>query len=198
MVVQRNEKLNRLQRIIPERLVVDSAWLEERGYSKSLRLKYLASGWLERVVPGVYRRPPAPLREWPGPSPLSRTEDDRSSAVTWEGIVMSLQGLLGHDDMHVGGRTALELHGFTHFLRAKGAPRVHVYSARRLPAWLTKTPQAHWVAHTRSLFANDKGLADSEADHPNQRASFDYGWPKSAWPIRLATPERAKIGRAHV
>ena len=53
MVVQRNEKLNRLQRIIPERLVVDSAWLEERGYSKSLRLKYLASGWLERVVPGV-------------------------------------------------------------------------------------------------------------------------------------------------
>ena len=45
---QKGAKLNQLQRLLPEGLVVDAAWLETRGYSRGLRSRYLASGWLEQ------------------------------------------------------------------------------------------------------------------------------------------------------
>ena len=57
MGVQNQEKLNWLQRFLPEGLVADSAWLEKHGYSRSLRQKYVVHGWLDQVARGVYRRP---------------------------------------------------------------------------------------------------------------------------------------------
>jgi hypothetical protein len=55
--VQHQDKLNWLQRALPEGLVADSVWLEKHGYSRSLRQKYVAHGWLDQMARGVYRRP---------------------------------------------------------------------------------------------------------------------------------------------
>jgi len=38
------QKINQLQRILPEGLLVDSAWLQEKGYSRALIAKYVRSG----------------------------------------------------------------------------------------------------------------------------------------------------------
>jgi hypothetical protein len=53
--MQRHTKLNSLQRTLPDGLVVDAAWLEKHGYSRALRNKYVAHGWLDQVARGVYR-----------------------------------------------------------------------------------------------------------------------------------------------
>ena len=46
-----------LQRSLPEGLLADSAWMEKHGYSRALRKKYVAHGWLDQVSRGLYRRP---------------------------------------------------------------------------------------------------------------------------------------------
>src|SRR5690349_20151600 len=96
MSTRKSKKLNRLQKQLPEGLIVDAAWLTRHGYSTALRHKYVAGGWLIQPAPRVYQRPRGPL--------------------LWQQVVISLQTLLGHD-LLVGGRAALELQGFAHYLR---------------------------------------------------------------------------------
>jgi len=55
MGIQNQDKLNSLQRSLPEGLIVDAAWLERHGYSRALRKKYVTRGWLDQVVPGRHR-----------------------------------------------------------------------------------------------------------------------------------------------
>ena len=102
MGTQNKEKLNWLQRSLPEGLVADATWFEKNGYSGALRKKYVTHGWLDRVAWKVYRRPAAQL-------PPERA----GKGVSWESVVISLQTLL-KSNFVVGGRTALELQGFAH------------------------------------------------------------------------------------
>jgi hypothetical protein len=119
VATQNEQKLNRLIRSIPKAMVVDAAWLTDAGYSTSLRSQYVAAGWLERPARGVYKR--------------------RQGDLTWETVLASLQHLM-HRSLHVGGRSALELHGYGPNL-APGAPTsVVVYSDEPLPSWLGKLP----------------------------------------------------------
>jgi hypothetical protein len=50
---QKGGKINRLQHLFPEGLIVDAAWLERHGYQSPLRAKYVANGWLEQVARSV-------------------------------------------------------------------------------------------------------------------------------------------------
>jgi hypothetical protein len=125
MGTQTASKLNRLQHDLPEGLVVDAAWLERRGYSSALRSKYAARGWLEQVARGVYRRPTAQL-------PDPNKNDGR---LRWQHVVVSLQTVLGQQ-LVVGGRTALELQGFAHYLGAGEMREVHLYGRERPPTWV--------------------------------------------------------------
>ena len=90
-------KLNRLQHELPKGLVVDAAWLSHHGYTSSLRSHYVAAGWLETPARRVYRRP------------------NSHAPLTWENVVVSLQNLL-NSPLVVGGRTALEGQGYSHYL----------------------------------------------------------------------------------
>jgi hypothetical protein len=109
-------KLNALERTLPQGFVVDAAWLQANGYSSSLRSQYVSAGWLEQPARRVYRRPsPAPL--------------------TWQHVVASLQSYLNFD-LVVGGRTALELQGFAHYL-PQIQTEVHLYGPKPPPTWLS-------------------------------------------------------------
>src|SRR5215831_18999154 len=125
---QKHGKLNWLQHNLPEGLVVDAAWLDRHGYSTALRSKYVAHGWLDPVARGVYRRPTAKL-----PAPAEH------ESLRWQHVVISLQALLSCP-VHVGGRTALELEGFAHYLTAAGPREIHVYGLKAPPGWLSKLP----------------------------------------------------------
>ena len=185
MAVQNGTKLNRILHEIPEGLFVDSAWLEERGYSRSLRNQYVHAGWLERPASKLFRRPGEKLR--------------------WEQVVLSLQNLLGVPFI-VGGRTALELQGFAHYLSHE-TREVHLYGRGRPPSWLKEIQVGpRFVTHnSERLFRNDPitfGLTrvgQAVAPHPDLKLSnlFDsvkeMPWGHSVWPITVSTPERAVL-----
>ncbi|MFB6357802.1 MAG: AbiEi antitoxin N-terminal domain-containing protein [Thiohalorhabdaceae bacterium] len=82
-----------LANTLPEGQLVNRSWLKDRGFDRPRVDYYLRTGALEAVARGIYRKPGPPLK--------------------WEHVVYSLQQL-GHD-VHVGGRSALELQGMAHY-----------------------------------------------------------------------------------
>lgn len=178
MAAQLERKLNRLQGELPEGLLVDAQWLEKRGYSSSLRSQYVTAGWLEQPARGVFRRPRGKL--------------------AWEHVVTSLQALLDLP-VSVGGRTALDLQGYAHYL-PQSQRRVHLYSEGPLPGWLGKLPlQVRFIRHNRARFLPRHEMAGSGVTLSDDGATNSVlpgglrvtrggEWQ---WPLVMSTPERA-------
>jgi hypothetical protein len=161
---QNQGKLNWLQLNLPEALLVDAAWLQRQGYSSSLRAKYTSNGWLDQVARGVYRR----------------SYGDKE-VVRWQYAVVSLQMLLGLS-FSVGGRTALELQGFAHYLSVN-TREVHLYGAGKPPGWTSKLK-----LDARLVFHNSARLFP----HTTLRGGLlRQTWGHRDWPLILSSPERA-------
>jgi Transcriptional regulator, AbiEi antitoxin, Type IV TA system/Transcriptional regulator, AbiEi antitoxin N-terminal domain len=185
MAKQMEGKLHRLGRSLPEGLIVDAAWLSKHGYSTSLRSQYVAAGWLQQPARQVYRRPMGSLR--------------------WQQVVISLQTLLEYP-LAVGGRTALELQGYAHYLthETKG---IHLYGPQQPPTWLNKLRvDVRFLYHNdRKLFPNEPALRkfpslswNSTKAQSSTADSSDYGltvqpWGQWDWPLTLSKPERAVL-----
>jgi transcriptional regulator with AbiEi antitoxin domain of type IV toxin-antitoxin system len=182
MITQKGGKLNQLERLLPEGLLVDAAWLERQGYSRALRHQYVSSGWLEQPVRGVYHR--------------------HRTISSWEQIVISLQTLLQYP-VSVGGRSALELQGYAHYLPASPDMRtIHLYTDKKLPGWLTKfSANAEFISHNRSRFLstaeqNEEALVLDNARTNTSTTPLSGGlqilpWGQWNWPLVISSPERA-------
>ena len=184
MGVEKGKKLNQLQRLLPEGLVVNASWLEGHGYSSQLRSRYLSNGWLEQPARGAYRRP--------------------GGKLLWQHVVISLQNLL-ELPLTVGGRTALELHGYSHYVSASGIREVHLYGDNPLPGWTKKLNlDVKLIFHNaKKLFGEEpipRGLSsvrwnlDDQAfigQDPLHGGLTRMMWGQWDWPITLSTPERA-------
>src|SRR5438876_856764 len=124
MSSQNHGKLNWLQHTAPEGLVFDSGWLESNGISRQLRRTYVMHGWLLALGRGIYCRPvPA----------------EALTKVSWQQLVISLN-LLQNLAVAAGGRTALEMHGFSHYLSVSGSREAHFYANEDLPGWVSRVP----------------------------------------------------------
>lgn len=190
MTEENTSSLNRLERELPEGLVVDAAWLEALGIASNLRAYYVKKGWLEMITRSVYRRRPR-------------------GELTWQQVVISLQTVLlkTHAPFFVGGRTALELQGFAHYLALK-TKKIHLYGPQKPPSWLNKLglPQRFAYHNSKTLFRNDPvtrglgSLAWNIADGTGRDLSHGQGgsltvldWGQWDWPLTLSTPERAYL-----
>lgn len=179
MAIHLKGKLNRLGKILPEGLLVDAAWLEREGYSRALRSQYVSAGWLEQAARGVFRR--------------------TRGSVGWEQVVISLQTLLRHP-VSVGGRTALELQGYAHYL-SHVQKAVHLYCDDKLPSWLHKLAlEQRFVTHNRlrlfPLTASPAGGVPLEGASSDAVGLLGEGlriinWGQWNWPLVVSTPERA-------
>jgi hypothetical protein len=187
--IQNQDKLNWLQRSLPDGLVADSAWLEKHGYSRSLRNKYVAHGWLDLVARGVYCRP--------APKPPS---DAGHETLRWQPVVISLQMLLGYP-FTIGGRTALELQGFGHYLSSGRNREIHLYGTGKPPGWVYKLK-----LENRFVFHNAEKLFKSEAGRPSRKKAgsgsgndllqsgyIRQPWGQWEWPLTMSSPERASL-----
>ena len=185
MAVEKRQKLNRLLRELPEGLLVDAAWLEANGCPNSLSRYYVKSGWLDQPTRGVYRRP--------------------AGHLLWQQVVISLQTLLERPIL-VGGRTALELQGFSHYLPVGEQREVHLYGDGKLPGWLFRLPLAtSFVGHNagrlfrnapielphRNLSWNATDDAYQESGPPHGSSYVQQPWGQWGWPLLLSSPERA-------
>ncbi len=173
-------KINQLEKDLPEGLLVDAAWMERKGYYGSLRKKYLAAGWLEKSARGVYRRP--------------------RGILSWEQVVISLQTLLD-TPVSVGGRSALELQGYAHYL-SQSPQIIHLYSDEKLPGWIANLSVSQYLKfHNRARFLPKverpketlclfpEPLDESEPILPGDLRVTRWGQWK--WPLIISTPERA-------
>lgn len=166
MAMQKNGKLNRLERLLPEGLLADAAWMTQQGYSSGLRSQYVASGWLVQPAHGVFRRP--------------------QGDIGWQQAVISLQM---HGDPGtapvLGGKTALALQGYAHYL-PQAEKEIHLYGNKRLPGWLSRLPlKETFVFHKdESLFG--KTTAQDES-------FVSQTWGQWNWPLVMASPERALL-----
>jgi len=186
MTEQRASHLNQLEKNLPEGLLVDAAWLEKQGIASNLRAYYVKSGWLKQPARGVYQRP--------------------YGSLSWPQVVISLQNLL-NVPLVVGGRTALELQGYAHYL-VQETKAVYLYGPQKPPSWLGKLnlPQEFRYRNSKNLFRNDpitSGLGslvwDVEKNTGTDREKLRGGsldqmsWGQWDWPLTLSRPERAYL-----
>jgi hypothetical protein len=184
MAGRNGNHLNRLERDLPEGLLVHSTWLEQHGFSRQLVGHYVSTGWLEQAARSIYRKPRGKL--------------------TWQQAIISLQTIILDDPIIVGGRTALELQGYAHYLQQK-TKTVHLYSKEPLPPWLEKLElEVRFVRHNSlKLFKNEPitfGLDSLQfgikknsgsSNDPLRRGLTYQPWGTWDWPLTLSTPERA-------
>jgi hypothetical protein len=184
MTRQKTSRLNQLERDLPEGQLIDTGWLKGRGYSRQLWNHYVTSGWLEQPVRGVFRRP--------------------RGTLTWQQVVISLQTLL-ECPLVVGGRTALELQGYAHYL-PQDTKEVHLYGPKSPPAWLYKLRlDVRFIYHNDRKLFRRFAVAQAVAKRPKHAHDSDDGktadadlastvvqpWGQWEWPMTVSTPERA-------
>jgi hypothetical protein len=109
--------------------------------------------------------------------------------------------------LFVGGRTALELQGFAHYVRTSGPMAIYLYGPEPPPGWLTKLPlnERFRFRKSQALFKSDpvtKGLTNfawnvrdntgASAD-AFQAGEFRQMWDQGEWPLTVSRPERALL-----
>ncbi len=169
MVEQRGQKLNQLLHDLPEGLIVDSVWLSERGYAGNLRSHYVEKNWLEQLTRSVYQRP-------------------RRGELKWQQVVISLQTILDYSPLVVGGGTALEVLGYSHYVSQK-QNEIHLYGPKQPPAWINKLPlEQKFIYHS-----NKKLFGDNLPTQflTSKELITNKPWGQWEWVITLSSPERA-------
>ena len=166
MGTQTKTKINRLIREWTVGTPSATSSLALSGFSRDLVVKYKNSGWLEPFGRGAYIR--------------------SGDKVDWLGALYTLQTQLNLP-VHAGGKTALELKGYAHYLTAK-QQRVFLYGPRALalPAWFSGERLGVAFVVTRTNFF--------PAAFPEAFTEF----PEKSFRVRISAPELAMLEMLHL
>ena len=159
MNTKNSKKLNQLLTQWQRGAVYTQTYLSRLGYYHDLVKSYRRNGWLDSVGTGAFK--------------LS------GDSVDWFGGLYSLQQQLKLP-VHVGGRTALELKGFSHYGRP-GAEKCFLYapSGTRLPKWFR---QFEWGVDIKFKATNlfPSGMPESFTDHRHKELTVIISAPERA------------------
>jgi hypothetical protein len=136
-------KIQNILKLWPDGAILTQSWLNKNGVSKQLSNYFTKSGWLDKVGVGAYKK--------------------ANNTVSWVGGVFAIQ----HGDyqlVHIGGLTALELMGESHFV-PRGQTRVDLFNGavptpkRSLPKWLTSYfNNVNFSFNRNILFNTEEGI----------------------------------------
>ena len=169
MITMGTESKTKINRLINQWITGTpsaTSYLGDSGFSRDLLVKYKNSGWLEPFGRGAYIR-----------------SGDRVELL---GALYTLQTQLALP-VHVGGKSALELKGYAHYLSAK-QKKVFLYGPRGLilPSWFNEDRfGVKFVVTRTNLFPVDsrEGFTDFK--------DRDFS-------VRIAAPERAAMEMLHL
>jgi len=150
--------INRLLQHWPQGTVATSSWLKENGVSTSLKRRYQESLWIESLGHGAVIR--------------------KGDTVEWPGGLFALQTQL-HIHVHVGGKSALELQGYAHFLKLSQSG-IHLYlqQSKKLPLWFTNHAWGQSMhVHMTHFLPPSLGLRS----HPEKDFSIQISGPERAF-----------------
>ena len=146
MTSQKTAKINQVFQRWPKGTVATQTWLNQLGVSSKLANWHVGSGWLTRFGARAFTQP--------------------GDQVGWQGGLYALQTQLNMT-VHVGGRTALEMQGRSHFVPLGRHKKVLLVSDQpeQLPAWFRNHPWEAILEHRcLSLFERVPGEAVTMLD----------------------------------
>lgn len=155
------QKINQLIKEWQNGVIVTHSYLNKKGFSPQLIYSYKSSGWLESIGYGAYKL--------------------AGDNIDWYGALFALQRQLILT-LHPGGKTALELQGYAHYLAEK-LPAIYLFGLRqeRLPRWFQDYDWGIKIHYSPTkLFL--KQIPDSFTDYAHKEFS-----------ILVSTPERAAM-----
>jgi hypothetical protein len=160
MSIQKGTKLQKIMQL-PKGLVLTTSYLNSQDIDRQLLARYKKSGWLDSVGDGAYLL--------------------RGDMVDWQGALYAMQSQLKLP-VHCGARTALELHGYSHYVASKTREVFLFGSAgQKLPLWFGKY---NWdVSFTYKM----TGL------FPDSLSAGYVNFPWGDYSIRISSPERAAM-----
>ena len=146
MSSETGSKINKLLKIWPSGTVAVLPWLGKQGVYQQLVHEYEKTSWLRRIGRGAYAK-----------------ADDK---VEWTGGLYAMQEQMGLP-VHAGGKTALQMQGYAHFLPPGKGATVFLFGLPdvKLPTWFK---QYRWDVRVRytttNLFASmeNRGLTKKE------------------------------------
>jgi hypothetical protein len=122
---------------LPTGMPVGSSDLRKLGVSRQLAHHYVQAGWLKQLGRGYYLR--------------------AGDKLTETGVVASLQA--NGVKVHIGGKSALALKGFTHYLNfGEGTLTLYGAGTRSLPEWFQQ--QFKIILSNSALFDEQKDLPE--------------------------------------
>lgn len=113
----KSTRINHLMQTTPKGLVLLSSWLALEGYPHELQQRYRKGGWLKSIGRGA----------------MVRSGD----SLVLSGAIAALQKQ-AVSDIHIGGRSALELSGVAHYLQVN-TQEATLFTADKpsIPLWFT-------------------------------------------------------------
>lgn len=160
MASETRSKINQLLKKWSSGTVAVLPWLEKQGVYQQLVHEYEKTSWIRRLGQGAYAR-----------------ADDK---VEWTGGLYAIQAQLGLP-IHAGGKTALQMQGYAHFLPlGKGAP-VSLFGLPdvKLPTWFKRY---RWGVKVRYVTTN---LFIGEANQGLTKKEIER------YSVSVSAPERA-------
>jgi hypothetical protein len=159
-------KINRLVNQWPRGTIGAASYLNSLGFGHDLLVRYKKSGWIQSFGRGAYIL--------------------YGDKVEWPGAIYALQSQLGMN-IHPGGKTALELKGYAHYL-PYGRKKIFLYGTQGqvLPSWFKGEHVGVDIVMTRTnLFpsGNKHGLSELR---------------EKDFVIEISSPERAAMEMLHL
>jgi hypothetical protein len=126
----------------PSGTVATASWFQHHGVSPQLARKYRHSGWIEALGHGAFTK--------------------KGDQITWEGGLYAVQTHLCLP-IHVGGKTAMQLRGYAHFLEL-GKESVCLFGKRKtkLPSWFRQYQWGVALHYTAPHLFTDSELGVEE------------------------------------
>ncbi|MCJ7448593.1 MAG: type IV toxin-antitoxin system AbiEi family antitoxin [Bacteroidales bacterium] len=143
MSTNNQTKINLLLQSQPSGVVFLASWLETNGYSRDLQRRYIKSGWLRPIGRGA----------------LVRTGQN----VNWLGALHAIQNQ-AKSKIHIGGRSALNIHGLAHYLEMEEKKR-DLFAPRGtfLPSWFINFDWGlEFILHKTDFLPDDAALVAVE------------------------------------
>jgi hypothetical protein len=163
---ERKSKINRLISQWPKGTLATASYLNTQGFSHDLLTRYKKSGWIQSFGRGAYTL--------------------NGDKVEWPGALYTLQTQLGLN-VHPGGKTALELKGYAHYLPS-GKRKIFLYGSQGLvlPAWFKGDRLGVEITMIRTnLFPGVSELGLSE-------------FKEKDLTLKISAPERAAMEMIHL
>jgi len=155
-----------IEEMIPEGTIVTRQWITDKlSLDKHAIDNFVKSEQLNSISRGVYTR--------------------GKGKITWQSVVFTLQYRM-KSDLVVGGLSALEIKGFSHYIPQSMHQIIHLYGNDKLPNWINNISK-NFIFR----YHGQKELFSSISQNDSEKYLTGNFWKEDMEELKITVPERA-------